>query len=535
VATGDADGKGQMTSEQLVVIYERLMQKDFYYLDVDKEIEAVGRLIDVSCDLSMKEGLDRAIGELELLLTRDVTASQRSVAHYFVGNAWSHLRVLKHADPQTIWEWEQVEIEKEILNFRCFNNFFRQSDRNRGRFCQANTNMANTLNHIGRFVEAIESWDRALRAYSSFGMALANKGLGLISYMQSLYDDGHAKIFLRFAYELLRRGLKDKAIHEATRRGFEQTFKQIESWGSKEFFEGKLELDDYELGDHESERLYRKWCLEHRLFLNPLNDLGAYNIAARDILTCPSLYVPVEESSGVPPSYFSFYNQIKQEYVAARYIFYESLQADGAHFSDKGVLLYNTLEYPCYGLNTEKAKVGFRVAYSLFDKIAYFLNEYLKLDVKDRRISFRTLWYKDQKKSKGLHERFAKLQNWPMRGLFWLAKDFSERRSEFSDAMEPEANDIAAIRNSLEHKYLTITEYDMSDVEGMGDGLERGITRISRDDFIQKTFKLFHLGRAALIYLSLATHAEERKKRKVIEGKIVPPMFLDTWDDEWKT
>ncbi|MDX5595492.1 LA2681 family HEPN domain-containing protein [Pseudovibrio sp. SPO723] len=43
---------------------------------------------------------------------------------------------------------------------------------------------------------------------------------------------------------------------------------------------------------------------------------------------------------------------------------------DTAHFSDKDVALYNTLDYPSYALAVEKARLAYRMEYSLFDKIA---------------------------------------------------------------------------------------------------------------------------------------------------------------------
>jgi LA2681-like HEPN len=41
--------------------------------------------------------------------------------------------------------------------------------------------------------------------------------------------------------------------------------------------------------------------------------------------------------------------------------------------------LYNTLDYPTYSVAIEKVKAAYRLAYSLFDKIAFFLNAYLDL------------------------------------------------------------------------------------------------------------------------------------------------------------
>ena len=42
---------------------------------------------------------------------------------------------------------------------------------------------------------------------------------------------------------------------------------------------------------------------------------------------------------------------------------------------NRDVLLYNTLDYPAYGLAVEKVKVAFRMAYSIFDKIGVVMKD----------------------------------------------------------------------------------------------------------------------------------------------------------------
>src|SRR5262249_50897784 len=127
----------------------------------------------------------------------------------------------------------------------------------------------------------------------------------------------------------------------------------------------------YGLGKSAEERRYRIWCLRNRLFINPLNDLSALPIAACDILTLPSLTTPV--GHGLMPSIIGFFNQMKQEFVSARYLYYEGVKATKPHFSDRDVLLYNTLDYPVYSLAAEKIRLASRAAYSIFDKISFFL------------------------------------------------------------------------------------------------------------------------------------------------------------------
>ncbi len=240
------------------------------------------------------------------------------------------------------------------------------------------------------------------------------------------------------------------------------------------------------------------------------------------------------------PYYPGFYNQLKQEYVSARFLFYEGLSAEATHFSDRGVLLYNTLDYPSYSVATEKMKAAFRIAYSLLDKIAYFLNKYLRLEIPERSVYFRSIWYEDGNKHKGVRETFTTLKNWPLVGLFWLSKDLYENRADFKETIEPSAQAMYEVRNHVEHKYLKLHDSMWSGPMTEDDEVRAGLTdslaySMYRTDFEEKTLKIIKITRAALIYLSLAICVEEKRRESEKSGEgLIANMVLDVWEDEWK-
>ena len=147
---------------------------------------------------------------------------------------------------------------------------------------------------------------------------------------------------------------------------------------------------------------------------------------------------------------------MKQEFVSARFQYYEGVNTETPHFSDKEVLLLNTLDYPSYSLSIEMVKSSFRMLYSIFDKIAFFLNNYLKLEIPPDKVLFRTFWYENRSKKNGIREKFIKYENWPLRGLFWLSKDLYENKGGFRESLEPDAQKLNEIRNHLEHRYLKL-------------------------------------------------------------------------------
>ena len=259
----------------------------------------------------------------------------------------------------------------------------------------------------------------------------------------------------------------------------------------------------------EAEQAYRRWSLSHRLFLNPLNDLGAIAAAAADTLHLP----PVTVEIGTSPYLEGFFNQLKQEFVSARYLLFEGMTDRQQHFSDSGVTLYDTLENPVYGLAGEKVKFALRSVYSLFDKLAFFLDVYLKLGIPSKQVNFRSFWYQSQKPDKGTKPNIESRENWPLRGLFWLSKDLYDSTPGFRDAMEPEAREIDITRNHAEHKYLKVHDDLWPALSAAAEPVpaETALS-IGCGMLGQRTLRLAKLTRSALLYLAYAVHVEEWRK-----------------------
>jgi len=297
-----------------------------------------------------------------------------------------------------------------------------------------------------------------------------------------------------------------------------------------------MNLTDYEMGVSEEERLYRHWCLKNKLFINPLNDLGAYPIANQDVLLLPDYVTEINKT----PTLMGFFNQMKQEFVSARWLLYEGLHPKDVHYSDHGVDLYDTLDYPSYSLAVEKVKAAFRIVYSIFDKIGFFLSEYMELGVKPNKVSFKTIWYHhfdhSNRMKNVLWDKFSTSENWAFRGLFWLSKDLFE--DNFINMTEPDAQVLSEIRNHMEHKYLKVHELlltsrgknNLIDV-GSGDSLAYSI---KREDLEIKTLRLLNLSRASLIYLSMGMHQEEKQRERRNPSIDTMKIDYDMVDDDLK-
>jgi hypothetical protein len=271
------------------------------------------------------------------------------------------------------------------------------------------------------------------------------------------------------------------------------------------------------------EQEYRSWCLANGLFLNPLNDLGEHRTLAADTLELPSLVVQVDS----PHRFESFFDQMKQEYVSARWSFYEGTSNRQPHFSDRDVLLQLTDPRPSLSFATERIKGSYRAAYSLFDKISFFVNAYMELGIREKDVSFRRLWRSDEKKP--IRSEFDQSGNWGFCALYWLSRDLFEKEND--DVAEPQARGLSEIRNHLEHKYLRVTAGGSAlappdDLAFM----------VSREDLESKALHLLKLSRSALIYLAVGCKFEEDRRKPRCAGlpiEDLPPVPYLT-DDEKK-
>ncbi|MCW5963618.1 MAG: hypothetical protein KIT83_06240 [Bryobacterales bacterium] len=501
-----------------------------------KELDRIGLLIDAASDAGSEEELTRASLLLDGLVESKLASSLGALTHYFRANIWSTRGRIGGSGAE--WNCHQTELQNELLELRRAITHPGFPDLSKLRKCQIYTNLANGLSFLGRFIEAVEMWDRAIALIPRFAAANGNRAIAFCHYGYSLYDPGHAELLIAAANDGFAQALADEALYEGTdkerlRVYFAREWQAL-NLSAEHYRCGRLLLKRrYSHGRSKSERAYRQWCLRQRLFLNPLNDTGPSSIAARDILTLPTIVAPIEPTGCGPPAAIGFFNQMKQEFVSARYLCYEALQPRPLHFSDRDVLLYDTWDDPAYALATEKLRMSFRMAYSLFDKIAHFLNAYFELGRKGLNGSFRKVWLDPtDRKGKVLAPAFTARENWPLRGLYWLSKDLFE--DGFQEAMEPDAAELNDIRNHLEHKYLQLhMEGPLSVAKSEQETLRRSLTV---EEFEEKTILILKLARAALIYLSLSVHREEQERnQKRSPGKMVAPAPLEVMEDRWNT
>lgn len=457
---------------------------------------------------------------------------EKTYSYYLLGNAWNGIRKIEHEkNVAKIWKLKQEEVFKEIYYFR---KAIQQKDfENLDLSLQLAiyVNLGNAFSHYGRTVNAIKYFDKAIALkfwdknvvnHPNYFMALINKGFALEYYSQLDYDSRHKEFFIKFAYKNFKEAvpiidtyLKNNILDKDYYQNIKENIVSKIKWYEEQFSKKELENIDcflnYKTNFSKNENYYRKWCLSNKLFLNSLNDLGNYNITTHDPLNLPNLITKIEEGF---PKIITNFNQLKQEFITFRHLLFDGLHEKTPKYYDKKTSITDDYDYNLYDINIEKIKIAFRGFYSIFDKIANFLNEYFDLNMNESNIYFSNIWYEYKNRQKiAIKDIFHKTENLALRGLYLISKDLffdknDEKSKEFIEVLEAEARKINDIRNHLEHKFISIKLFN-SEFLNIEDR-KRNFS-ISQDELEEKTIHLAKLVREAVIYLSFAIHIEEKK------------------------
>ena len=435
---------------------------------------------------------------------------QKTVLHYWQSNVFAALEN-GTSEATSNYAEKQLGSLRTAISSEGFKRLIHQQK------VQILTNLGNQLTDQGRYGEALEHYDNALQIIPKYALTLANHARCSIGYARLVNDITHQQLLLWSAQRSFFQASEDDAVfeNEAELSKLRPEFRQRAiGLGSGINVQNCQELicDDEgvnSLGRSEAERSYRAYCLENTLFLNPINDAYNHSIAATDEISIASIMKHVDDIEVSLPLEFSLFNRIKQEYVTARYLYYEALTSTGVHFSDREVLLADTYDYTLHGIAFEKLRVSYRYAYSVLDRVALLVNHYWSLGHGATTISFGGIWYK-KRGSKQLLATISETTNPALRALFELSKDLhSSTRKSFS---EPDARLLADLRNALEHRFVEITD----DFSGVGseyvDTPKAERVRIPLSVLESKTMRMLQFARNACIYLPMAINFEEQNK-----------------------
>lgn len=500
---------------------------------VDSKVLEFQREFDNALDNQDVAELRKTIDEVvHVLATINLNSISIASSHYLIATAYANLEAYaKDYQNEDTQEKIIFYYRKSIDSIHGCETADINNPHSLGLQLNLYTNYANALNRIGKTIEAIEYYQRALAINPKFGMALGNCGIAYITYANIMYDLGHRNILHYFAFRYLSTALVYKNnLHPEAIQCFSDYLSSYDESFKEEFLEKKLELVTYSLGEAEYEIDYRTWVLREHLYLNPMNELYiTESFIATDSLQLPSMSMKVID--GLNYKFHSMFNYLKQEYISARFNFFECTKlVKEIHFADRGTHLIDTLDYTSFSIRLEKLKLSYRSLYSLFDKTAYFLNEYFGLGIRERDITFRSIWRsrKDGKNGYTYKCTLPYKNNYALNAIYWLFKDLSVK---LQSATNPYAEKYSMLRNALEHKFVNVYLngfYDEQNKDAQDSSFD-----ISEETLEKYTLQLMKMVRELLIYLSLSVHINEQQ-RMIDKDEFCPPINTYKLDDEWK-
>lgn len=383
---------------------------------------------------------------------------------------------------------------------------------------QALTNLGNTYDHMGRDIDALDSYERAIAIDPMFGMALGNKAVALIGIAPHMGTHRHA--ILSPAVEALDAAIADK--ERILQFGGQAALEHFRAERGRFRSNTKHERERSAPGSWDDP--YLEWCLRSGLFLHVSQACINADLDKLDPLFFSSVVTPPDDAGQARArQLFDAFNSTKQEYVAARYLTWLAGDSDAPIFhharamSEK-VTFPDSLTYARWGIRTGLGLQAFAAAVNVLDKIAGLTHLYFETG-RVRDVYFGTLWHRrssntmDRKLSSQLTRRGLN------RGLLALC--------DLSSDIEQDTPLYRFIerRHTATHRFLVAHEMQP---ETDDDGW---LERVTWDELQQGTVAVLAIARAGMLYLArmIDIHETTLAKEREAAGTTALPGIRLPW------
>ncbi len=365
---------------------------------------------------------------------------------------------------------------------------------------QALTNAANAYDKVGRYLDALDCYDRALAIDPNFGMALGNRGIALHSSAPFMGE--HAPTVRHEAAVALDAALNNR--ESVFRFGGPDALRQFQEVRSKIPSQTSPQSPGPLLNPWQDPHL--DWCRQHELFLHVSHGCLREDTPRLDPLFFHSIVTGVDSSGEQRMRHLvDGLNAVKQEYVAARYIAWLALDKrspirDQTVSISARVTFLDSLQYARWGVRTGMATQAFAAATNVLDKTASFLHLYLGTARHARGVSFAALWHE---KGRPMDAELAVALTKPERNIGLLAL------CDLSCDLEQRATPLSrriGLRHTATHRFL-VTHTEM--VPPSDDWFDRMRWGDLADDILAQ----LRIARAAIIYLTRLIDRHEASRR----------------------
>jgi tetratricopeptide (TPR) repeat protein len=464
-----------------------------------------GLMIDLGNHIRDKELILRGKNYIEELLDQDPKDRVMVGQSYNLANGYFSLWTLERSE-----DLKNGRIDETFLNakkyYRRALDIAKESKEpiDPQLLSQINTNFGNCLRSIGRFAEAFHYYDEALKYNPNHGEAMAHKAITL-RYL-SKYAHGYSHKFLLESHRLLKESL-DTSMPNDHLRAFQKEYDDLTSLIQKH---GEIVPEKHKKirAKNKFHQFSRDFCVKNQLFLTPATFIGRKNeVVYGDPMFISTMIVPLKGDNTIN-RYITFLNQIKQDFVLARYFLIQSqYQSTIVDCIDQDVILYDPVDYSIHNSYAQLLKMSLKLTVDTFDKIAQFLREYCNIHTDSlTETNFRNIW-KENKGKELIRPEFIQRQNKFILALYDLSLDL-QKGGYFEG--------IYRNRNTITHRFLIVHEMRTPDDNSIV------TSRININDLVDLTIKSLNLLKAAIMYLIMFIDIEERKKHD--PNKIYAPI-----------
>jgi hypothetical protein len=445
---------------------------------------------------------------------------------YMLGNAYSLLNV-----PQ-LKEWFSPDLNKVIIHFKKALNLLKKrniDDINQITLeSQISTNLGNYLSQQGRFMCAKKFWQRSI---SLNNQPIAHTAM----YQSELYvaeclnnDESKACYHYYLAYQSLLNRLElpnDSSLFNDSYLIFddEQT-NHFKKWFEEAFDENAFEqlyhhYDEENLTEDDIE--YLAWCNDNCLFIDEL-EIDELRCALHpDSLTLPTMTCKLNLTllHHEELVYHANFDEIKNDFCYARHLIFTALNTENNEQSSFNST-FKKLDDMTYSIDNIKAqnlKSAFKILYSLFDKIAYFINHFYDLNEieKDKKINFESLFKKlNSKNGWQPHPKLSESKNHFLHALFYILKDVRDiiGQESVSDWLNPELAKIYEIRNFIEHRSFKIIDSLYEDLVSANSVQQIEVKRLIKE-------KKQYSNECKALFPEIKQHKGTEKHQELVEQK----------------
>lgn len=381
---------------------------------------------------------------------------------------------------------------------------------NRDFYNQLLVNYGNCFDSISRSIEAVSQYDQVLKRTPSMGDALGNKGITL-SWLTPLAH-GHGHLFYLESHRLLGEAIK-QPLHTQALRTFQKHFERVEHIIHHH---GEMKPEEIKNNQPLSEfhKFLQDFCVLHELFLTPTTLVGSKGaVVTGDPLFINSMVASLDDAKKFD-RYVTFLNQIKQDYIFARYLLVQSqYRSSVVDAIDEGAALYYPLDYSLHSSYIQMLKTAFRLAVDVLDKIAFFVRDYYGVhSLPEKDVKFRSI-FPTKNDPLILRPEFANIGNPFIFALFDLSLDLRVGGDyEF----------VHKIRNALTHRVFVIHEIMIREDEE-----NDNIPRAYLDKFLKDCIQTMQIARAAVMYLIMVVDFEEKRVNPKWPYGVIPGTPVD--------